>query len=158
MLPYEDVIPADYVDTVYTGNTAVTYELRFLDAVITNPFFKNKFAEWNQLADTTQFHFTDNFYLPIYFTTRTYYEYESVEKTHTKEEIQTIAKKNLTNYLTELEEKGIQIIGKDVIIEKKNRKYVAKGTITVLQSIVSKHPAEVREITLEERQLTDESD
>lgn len=158
VLPYEDVIPTDYVDTVYTGNTAVTYELRFLDTVITNPFFKNKFAEWNQLADTTQFHFTDNFYLPIYFTTRTYYEYESVEKTHTKEEIQTIAQKNLTNYLTELEEKGIQIIGKDVIIEKKNRKYVAKGTITVLQSIVSKHPAEVREITLEERQLTDESD
>lgn len=155
---YEDSIPVDYVEQVPTGNSRTDYSLCFFDKVFTNPFFRQEFACCNAISDTRQFRFTDNFYLPIYFTTTIYEEYENLEKTYTEEEIRKLAGKHLTNYLAELEEKGIQILEKNVIIEKKNRKYVAKGTVTVLQSIVSRQPTEILNTTSEERQLTDESD
>lgn len=61
-------------------------------------------------------------------------------------------------YLLNLEEKGIQITEKDVMIEKLNQKYVVKGTVTVYESIVSYEPAQIFEITSEERPIENESD
>ena len=81
-----------------------------------------------------------------------------MEQTYTEAEVKKLASENLKNYISDLEEKGIQIIEKNVIIERKNQKYVAKGTIEALESIVSYQPTEIIEITSEERQPTDESD
>ena len=58
----------------------------------------------------------------------------------------------------DLEEKGIQIIGKNVIIKRTDKGYLASGTIEVYESIVSYQPTEIRNITSEERQNADESD
>jgi similar to stage IV sporulation protein len=154
---YEDVIAAEYVRQVPTGAQKMTYTLCFFDKIIKNPFFQVDFAHDTVYADTTQFHFTDNFYLPIYLTKLTYTEYRNEKKTRTKEEAKEIAEENLFNYISKLEEKGIQILEKNVIIEKENQSYVARGTVTVLQSIVNRQPAEISEIT-GERQLMDESD
>ncbi len=110
------------------------------------------------MSDTGQLHLTDNFYLPVSLTRKTYQEYRNVRKTHSEKEIRQIATKNLSNYLADLEEKGIQITAKDVIIERKGRKYIVKGTIGARESIVSYQPTEVVNITGEEGQETNESD
>ena len=60
--------------------------------------------------------------------------------------------------LDDLEEKGIQITEKNVIIERTKKKYVVKGTIGTLKSIVSYQPTKIIEQSSEERQPTDESD
>lgn len=156
--PYEDVIESDYTDSVPTGNVKTNYVAEIFSARVENPFFHNKYKDYNMIADTTQVHVTDNFYLPVWLTKQTYQEIEKVDKTHSEEEIRQIATKNLNNYLADLEEKGIQIIGKNVIIERKNGKYTATGTIDVYESIVSYQPTEITNITSEERQNVDESD
>lgn len=155
---YQDVIDADYIEKVPTGNQKKDYRLECFGVTVKNPFFKIDFPFYNTVTDTSQLHFTDNFYLPVYFVKEIYEEYENVEKTYTEDEIKQIAVKNLNQYLSDLEEKGIQIIEKNVMIERTNRKYTVSGTIEAYESIVTYHPTEITNITSEEGQNTDESD
>lgn len=146
------------MDSVPTGSTATNYTLSFGQTTLKNPFFHNEFADYQMTSDTWQVHVTDNFYLPIWFTKQNYQEIKKVKKTHSEKEIRQIATKDLENYLKDLEEKGIQIIGKNVIIKRKSGNYVASGTIDACESIVSYQPTEIIDMTGEERQNTDESD
>lgn len=155
---YEDVIKTDYVESVPTGNHTTGYEATIFYSMIGNPFWKNPYEDYEVTSDTYQVHVADNFYLPVWLTRQDYREVEKVNKTHTEKEIRQIATKNLDNYLKDLEEKGIQIIGKNVIIRRTGENYVASGTIEVYESIVSYRPTEIVNITSEERQNVDESD
>lgn len=155
---YQDVISAEYVDQAVTGNQKTNYSMKCFGINLKNPFADADYETYNVITDTYQLHFTDNFYLPVYFIKETYEEYEKIDKTYSEEEIKQIAAKNLNRYLTDLEEKGIQIIGKNVMIQKANQKYTASGTIEAYESIVSYQPAEIYNITSEERQNTDGSD
>ena len=106
----------------------------------------------------SQLHFTDNFYLPVYFETYLYEECQTEEKTYSKTEAAAIAQSRFEQYLANLEEKGIQILEKNVMIEKADQKYVVTGTVDAYESIVSYQPTEILEITSEERQQPNESD
>lgn len=155
---YNDVIKKDYIDTMPTAECCKDYALLVGEITLKNPFFHNPFEEYEVTTDTYQLHVTDNFYLPIWMTRYNYQEVEKQKKSHSEQEIRQIASKNLKNYLQDLEEKGIQIIGKNVIIKRTGKDYVASGTIEVYESIVSYQPTEIQNITSEERQNADESD
>ncbi len=155
--PYEDVIEADYTDVVQTGETKEDYSVMAGDNLLKNPFFRNPFTEYQVTSDTWQLHLSEHFYLPVWFTRHHYEEVTKTPKTHSEEEIQQIATKNLQNYLEDLEEKGIQILEKNVMIEKMDGTYVARGTIVVRESVVSYQPTEQTD-TGETGQSTDESE
>lgn len=155
---YQDVIDKEYVEEVPTGRVCDDYAIQIGKMIIKNPLLKLVYQDYKKTADTHQLHVADNFYLPIWITKYTYQEVEKKNQTYTEKEIKQIATTNLENYLTDLEEKGIQIIQKNVIIKKAGKKYVTSGTIDVYESIVSYQPTEIRSITSEERQNTDESD
>lgn len=155
---YKDTIAAEYVDEVETGEYKEHYTLAIGSFLLESPFFKNTYTDFKMNSDTWQLHVTDNFYLPIWLTKETYHEIDKVEKTHTEKEIRQIVTNNLGNYLKDLEEKGIQIIGKNVIIEKQGGNYLVNGTIDAYESIVSYQPTEIMNITSEERQLDDGAD
>lgn len=157
--PYQNEIKTNYVDKEYTGEEKTDYQLRLFGVTIKNPFFhKNEDSLYEIVAEEQQFHFTDNFYLPVFLVKQTYKEYKNVEKTYTEKQVKALASENLKNYIKDLEEKGIQIIGKNVMIVKTKQSYVAKGTIKAYESIVSHTPTEISEIMSEEGQPTDESD
>lgn len=156
--PYSDVIKKDYIATSFTGDNCRDYALVIGKFALKNPFFHNPYKEYQIATDTYQVHVTDNFYLPIWVTRYDYQEIEKQQKSYSEKEIRQIASKNLLNHLQDLEEKGIQIIGKNVIIKRTGKDYVASGTIEVYESIVSYRPTEIRNITSEEGQNTDESD
>lgn len=155
---YKDIIKKDYIDTVLTQENCKDYELLVGKIALKNPFFHNPYKEYRVSTDTFQMHITDNFYLPIWITKYTYQEVEKLKKSYSEKEIKQIASKNLEKYLEDLEEKGIQIIEKNVIIERTGEDYVVSGTIEAYESIVSYQPTEIENITSEERQKTDESD
>lgn len=156
--PYKDVIKKDYISTAFTAEECTDYALLVGNISFKNPFFHNPYEEYQMTSETSQVHVTDNFYLPIWLTQYHYREVEKQQKSYSETEIRQIASKNLTNYLQDLEEKGIQIIGKNVIIKRTGKNYVVSGTIEVYESIVSYQPTEIRTITSEERQNADESD
>lgn len=156
--PYHDEIPVTYVEKKPTGAKKITYQIRMLDYLVKIPFFSPMEEPYEVVSDVSQFHFTDNFYLPVYLVRQTYSGYENRQKTYTEKEAKQLASKNLKKYINYLEEKGIQITGKNVIIERTKKKYVVKGTISTIKSIVSYQPTKIIEQSSEERQLTDESD
>ena len=82
-----------------------------------------------------------------------------MNKRRTQEkEAKRLASENLKKYLDDLEEKGIQITEKNVIIERTKKKYVVKGTIGTLKSIVSYQPTKIIRTIERREQPTDESD
>lgn len=155
---YKDTIAADYIDEIETGKSKEHYTIAIGSIVLESPFFKNSYENYKMTSDTWQLHVTDNFYLPIWLTKEIYEETDKVEKTYTEKEIRQIVTNNLGNYLKDLEEKGIQIIGKNVIIEKQGGNYMVNGTIDAYESIVSYQPTEIMDITSEERQQEDGAD
>ena len=155
---YSDEINITYQDKIKTGEMKKDYELQFFGEIIQNPLFQKPDATYDIVSRNEQLHFTDNFYLPVYFRTITYEMYETEEKEYTQEEIKAIAAKNFNQYLANLEEKGIQILEKNVMIKKANQKYVVEGTVEAYESIVSYQPTDILEITRKERQQSDESD
>lgn len=155
---YKDTIAADYIEEIETGKSKEHYTIAIGSIVLESPFFKNSYENYKMTSDTWQLHVTDNFYLPIWLTKEIYEETEKVEKTYTEKEIRQIVTNNLGNYLKDLEEKGIQIIGKNVIIEKQGGNYMVNGTIDAYESIVSCQPTEIMDITSEERQQEDGAD
>lgn len=156
--PYQEVIPEIYTQTVPTGESRTDYSLTIGNVTIKNPFFKNSYRDCHVTTDTYQLHVTDHFYLPVWVEKSVYREVEKKQKTHSEKEVRQIATKNLENFLKDLEEKGIQITEKNVMIKKMGKNYVAGGTIFARESIVSYQPTEFMTIPDEERQQTDESD
>lgn len=155
---YEDEINIVYQDKIKTGRQKKNYGIRILDYAVTNPFFQNKLKQYDVWEESKQLCLADNFYLPFYFVIYRYEEYEVKENSRTEKEAKEIAAAHFNQYLSNLEEKGIQILEKNVMIEKKNQKYVVTGTIRAEESIVSYQPTEILEITGEERQQSNESD
>ena len=155
---YNEEININYQDKIKTGRTKTNYAMRILDYNFKNPFFKNSFLQYDLFEEPAQLHFADNFYLPVYLVKYQYEEYELVDAVYTKKQAKDIAAVHFKQYLSNLEQKGIQILEKNVMIEKKEQKYVVSGTINAYESIVSYQPAEILEITSEERQQSDESD
>ena len=110
------------------------------------------------ICDSKQLALSRNFYLPVYFEKTLHEEIRVTEEAYTKEEAMELAKKHFQSYLSNLEEKGVQIIEKNVIIEKERNSYTVKGSIKANESITEYAPTEILEITREERQQSDESD
>ena len=115
---------------------------------------------WVEMAPTEsrQLHVADNFYLPVWLNKSEFTEVEQVRHERTEEEIRQIATKNFSDYIKDLEEKGIQIISKNVIIKGTGEKYVVSGDLWAHESIVSYQPTEVYDTTMQERQNENESD
>ena len=155
---YEDEINISYQDKIKTGRAKKDYGIRFFDYHLKNPFFRQDYEQFDLTEHASQLHFTDNFYLPVYFETYLYEECQTEEKTYSKTEAAAIAQSRFEQYLANLEEKGIQILEKNVMIEKADQKYVVTGTVDAYESIVSYQPTEILEITSEERQQPNESD
>ncbi|MGN0352197.1 MAG: sporulation protein YqfD [Roseburia sp.] len=155
---YEDTIPIQYEEKIYTGQFKNSYSIRIGNRRISQPFFQVPYKQKNVLTDTYQLHFTDNFYLPVFLEKNCYQEYVVEEKEHSKSEAKQIAIDHLKIYLANLREKGVQIISENVMIDKEKNSYRVKGIIETYESIVSYEPTEQIEITGEERQQTDESD
>ena len=87
------------------------------------------------VGQVKQLKLTDNFYLPIYLYTYTKkeYTYENVE--YTKEECINTLNENFNYFLEKIDEKSIQIIENNVIIEDNGNNYIAKGDIVILKRI-----------------------
>ena len=158
MHPYEDWISSKMTEKKETGNKHKRYFLQVLNWRLVTPALHAEYASERSVTDTRQFCLQDSFYLPVYFETYLYEECQTEEKTYSKTEAAAIAQSRFEQYLVNLEEKGIQILEKNVMIEKADQKYVVTGTVDAYESIVSYQPTEILEITSEERQQPNESD
>lgn len=156
---YSELISKVYQEKIYAAETKKNYIFQIGDIIIKNPLIKEPEGFYDVTVEDIQLKLGANFYLPVFFKEITYHSYELEQKEYTEEQIKELAKEQFLQYLQKLEEKGIQIIGKNVMIKRASQnQYQVYGTIDACESIVSYQPTEIREINVIEGQVENESD
>lgn len=131
--PYSDSLKIAHMEKEYTGSEKQIGFVEIMGKRIQIPQGKIKYEDYDIYTDTKQMKILDNFYLPVFRGTETRKEYHYKQTKYTKEQAKKILKDKLDKFLSDLEEKGVQIIAKDVKIGIVNETYKAMGHITAVE-------------------------
>ncbi|MDD6572555.1 MAG: sporulation protein YqfD [Thermoflexaceae bacterium] len=129
---YEDVLKMKYTYKIFTGKTKKFLYVKIFDAMVRigwNPEYDN----YETLLTDDQIKISENFYLPVHYGEITHSEYKEETAKYTEQEAQKILNDRLSYFLEDLEEKGVQIIQKDVKMYKDAYRYTYSGTISVIE-------------------------
>lgn len=150
---YEEVISENYQEKIFAEEPEQHYAVQIGDIVIKNPFMSVSEELCDETIENVQLCLGENFYFPIFLKKITYSTYALEKKEYTEEEAKKLAEEHFLQYLANLEEKGIQIIEKNVMIKRVNQNYLVSGTVTAEESIVAYQPTEIRSIDNTEGQI-----
>ena len=118
---FQAYLPADYIRKKYTGRQKTFYFIHFGDRVL--EACPVKALEYLQI--------------PCMVGRITYREYQKTEYYYTVSEAETVLQKKIMDFLETLDEKGVQIISKDVKIETKCAGWTAHGELLLREAAVS---------------------
>ena len=140
---YEDWIDSQVVEATQTGEKHVRFFVRVGAHQFTTPALHAEYDHSVTMEDNRQLCLMDSFYLPVYFGTIT--EYQQIKTDHTLDfaEAKSIGIQHLEHFLANLEQNGVSIIDKNVMIEKIDLKYHIYGKVTAEESIIKQQPTEV---------------
>ena len=123
-------LPFDYIQKEYTGRTKEKYFLRVGEKEVKMP--ENKpFSMYDSVIHTNRPFVFEKLSIPIYWGSYTHREYLNVEYEYTLEEATDILSEKLSAFILTLEEKGVQIIEKDVKIDTSGGMWILEGDFLV---------------------------
>ena len=135
VVPYEDNIEKEYVRKVYTNKKRNLAYLKLGKRTLQLGIQKNKFEHADMKTKEKQLQIGENFYLPIYVGTKKIYEYELETLEYTKEELETLLKKNFERYCEELDENNVIILDKNFQITHDENGAKGAATLTLLETV-----------------------
>lgn len=144
---YEKV-NAPYSTKVYTGNTKSVYFFQGFDKEYKFMPGRVKYLKSDCVAEKKQVKLFDNLYLPFYFGKYTYREYMLEERKRSALEGKQILESRLRKILLTLEEKGVQILEKNVKIENSMDIYTLQGELVVIEKTGKSIPTVTKQIPL----------
>ena len=115
---YNEKTNEKYEKKVYTGKERKRYFVMVGEKKLQLPSFRKNYEEFDVIEEKKQFCLFENYYLPLYIGSELTREYYVEENFYTKEEIKTIFELKIQKFIETLEEKGVQIIEKNVTINK----------------------------------------
>ncbi len=134
-MEYKDEFELVHPDKKYTGEKNNIYTVSIFGKKIYLSLFQKKFKRSDVVTTDKQMSITDNYYLPLSTGKITVREYVTNEAVYSEEEAMGIAENNLDIFIKNLQEKGIQIIEKNVTIACDEKFCRASGTIKVNRQI-----------------------
>ncbi len=127
-------LPFDHTEKRYTGREKSSHYIKLGDRSWALP--KNRpFLVYDSVIKESRPLMLERLSVPAFWGTVTYREYQNVEYKYTAEEAKDHLNQKLMDFLAELEEKGVQIIEKDVKIETGNDAWVLKGQFLVQEPV-----------------------
>ncbi len=113
-----ETLKEEYEKKIYTGEKT---ERRFF--VINNrkimlPLFGIRYENYDVTEEIEQMVVLDGYEMPVHFGKKSIKEYILQKKIYTKEEVKEIFEKKVQKFIQTLDEKGVQIIEKNVTINK----------------------------------------
>ncbi len=127
-------LPFDHTEKRYTGREKSSHYIKLGDRSWALP--KNRpFLVYDSVIKESRPLMLERLSVPAFWGTVTYREYQNVEYKYTAEEAKAHLNQKLMDFLAELEEKGVQIIEKDVKIETGNDAWVLKGQFLVQEPV-----------------------
>lgn len=92
-------------------------------------------GNWDYVMEQKQLKLFHNFYLPVYAGKICAYETSFYERLWTEDEVRERCNNYLSEYIENLTEKGVQILGSDGRIEKDESGWHFEGTLKVIENI-----------------------
>jgi len=135
VLEYKDEFELVHQNKKYTGEKNNIYTINILGKKIYLSLLQKNFKLSDVVTTDKQLSITDDYYLPLSAGKITVREYVTDEAVYSEEEALGIAGNNLEIFIKNLQEKGIQIIEKNVTIECDEKFCRASGTIKVNRQI-----------------------
>ena len=155
---YQDSFPMQYNHKVRVGEGKSSYSLSLFSYQLKFPSAFQKDASFISYTESRQLALAKDYYIPVILEKTTYYACGYEKVTLTKEEAKKKAGQNISQFLQKLEEKGIEITDKNVMIEFAGNQCKVYGVITAVEKIGRNEPGEPKKISTDERLTEDESD
>jgi len=130
---YQEKLPVEYQCKLYTGNEKKIPYVRILGREIRFSLSDVGFERSDCVVSERYLEPLRDFYLPVSFGSYVYREYELTEKKYTDGQAKELCREKLNRVIETLEEKGVQILQKDVKIEKNAANYVWTAEFTVVE-------------------------
>lgn len=138
-------LPLNHIEKRYTGREKSSHYIKLGDRSWALP--ENRpFLVYDSVIRETRPLMLERLSLPAFWGTVTYREYQNTEYKYTEEEAKAHLNQKLMDFLTELEEKGVQIIEKNVRIEKGGDAWVLTGQFLVQEPVGKSAPTERIEV------------
>lgn len=122
-LNQKEELPLTYEKKEYTGEEKKEVLVSLMDKELILRIGKIKYENFDKVTDKKQIKLLENFYLPLYLGSSVNREYVVTDNIYTKEEVKSIFSEKLIKYMQSLEEKGVQIIQKNVTINKNKKNW-----------------------------------
>ena len=107
-----------YEQKLYTGDEKKLPFLMIGTKKLELPVFGKPYEKQDVVEEKTQLKLFGNFYLPVYLGHDLVREYVSEERVYTKDEVKELFEDKIQKFIESLQEKGVQIIEKNVTIDK----------------------------------------
>ena len=135
---YEE-LPFYYMEKVYTGRQQESHYIKLFGKML-EVGGSCSFTVYDTVITEREFEPLEGLSLPFVFGTRCYREYQNTECIYTIEEAEELLKEKYSTFLSGLEEKGVQIIEKDVKIETGSDRWILAGQLQVIEKIGTEVP------------------
>ena len=131
---YYSELPFDYIAKEYTGREKTQSFLRVWDEFEGKVPMESPFLTYDMVMRQSRPVLFEKLKIPVYGGSYTYREYQNVEHEYTLEQAEEILNENLIQFIATLEEKGVQIIEKDVKIDTNGSGWILLGEFYVQES------------------------
>jgi len=124
----------DYMEKRYTGREDKDYYFRWENETV-EVFDNCPFLVYDSTISETQPFLLKTMKIPLFLGSVTHREYVNVEHEYTLEQAEKILNEKIIAFLTSLEEKGVQIIEKNVKIDTNSNSWVVEAEILVHEPV-----------------------
>lgn len=149
---YIEKIPFDYINKEYTGEVEKFSYIRIGEKEFLFPM-NSRFLCYDIVIRESQPVVFQKLSIPIFYGVTTYREYQNVEHEYTLKQAEEILLEKCNIFLKTLNEKGVQILEKNVKIDTKDGMWIIKGDFVVREFIGVSVPiskSDVGEVNIDE--------
>lgn len=139
-----------YEEKVYSGKQKKMLLLGINDKEWDLGLGKIPYERYDISGEKKQVRLLDRLYLPLFYGSKTVQEYEMVRQKYTDKEMNEMMKEEWNKIISNLEEKGVQIIQKNVTIEKNDKYWVLNASMQLDETAAELVPAKTNPIVEEE--------
>lgn len=133
---YEDVLEENYIKKRYTGRISKIPYIRFGEKELTLDY-KPDYIYSDILIQESTSNLLEELHIPLRWGRFQHREYLNWETLYTEKEATDILEQKFIKFLSTLSEKGVQIIEKDVTINKSGTKWILEGKLTLSEPVTT---------------------
>lgn len=146
---YEEELPFYYTEKIYTGREKNGFFLRWNKEELLLDR-STPYLVYDVVTKSYQPEIFQKLSIPLYAGSIQYREYYYLEKKYSPQQAEKKLTAQLEQFISSLQEKGVQIIEKDVKISSDEDSWIKSGNITVIERVETKQPTVTENImTLE---------